>query len=123
MPDILGQIICPIYGDITMDVARELAAQRQQDEAETLAGAHARQALIAAEAGQHGRTFKSGHQIAQIDARVHDYWRRREGKDFWRHELKFMLKRHPELRVESKPENPTVRVERKVGAKRGRWAA
>ena len=123
MPDILGKIICPIHGDITMDVARELAAQRQDDDAATAAMADSRQRTIASVAGQNGRIFRGGHQIAQIDARVHDYWRRREGKDFWRHELKYMLKRHPELRVEAKPDNPTIRVERKVTGKRGRWAA
>jgi len=75
--------------------------------------------------------FKGGHQVAQIDARVHAYWRRREGPDFWRNELKFMLKRHPELRVISRSATPTIRVERKlestprlpVRGKRGRWAA
>lgn len=131
MADILGKIIHPEFGDITMDVARELAALRQEDDAQIASEAEARQALIASTAGQEGRVFKSGHQVAQIDARVHDYWRRREGPQFWRNELKFMLKRHPELRVTSRSETPTVRVgwERPaapktgVHGKRGRWAA
>lgn len=131
MSDILGKIIHPEFGDITMEVAQELAAIRAQDEAEIANEAEARQTLIASTVGQEGRVFKGGHQVAQIDARVHAYWRRREGPDFWRNELKFMLKRHPELRVISRSATPTIRVERKlestprlpVRGKRGRWAA
>jgi hypothetical protein len=133
MADILGKIIHPELGDITMDVARELAAMRQADDAQIANEAEARQVAIAAAMGQEGRTFRGGHQIAQIDARVHDYWRRREGPDFWKHELGFMRKRHPELRVVSRSAKATIRVPRTLPAiapartgvfgKRGRWAA
>lgn len=129
--DFLGQIIHPELGDITMDVARELHAMTADDDAQLHSEAEARQALIAAAAGQEGRTFKGGHMIAQIDAQVHDYWRRREGADFWKHELRFMQKRHPELRFVSRSANASiVRPDftpapppRPVTGKRGRWAA
>lgn len=125
-----GRFFHPQTGeDITEDVARELVRQTQEDDLELHATAAARQAQIAAafRDGQ-ARTFRHGHMTAQIDARVHDYWRRREGHDFWKHELKYMLKRHPELRVEARSEKPSVLVTHKVPSRpvrgrRGRWAS
>lgn len=124
--DILGKIIHPELGDITMDVARELHSMTAADDARLHSEAEARQALISASAGQEGRTFKGGHMVAQIDARVYDYWRRREGKDFWKSELKFMQKRHPELRFTARSENASILVPasaKRITGKRGRWAA
>ncbi len=125
----LGKFYHPETGeDITEDVARELLRMTEEDDRELFATAAARQARIAsAFRDGEARTFKHGHMTAQIDARVHDYWRRREGPDFWKHELKYMLKRHPELRVEARAEKPSVLITQKVPSgvrgRRGRWAA
>jgi hypothetical protein len=68
---------------------------------------------------------------ANIDGRIYDYWRRKQGKDFWKHEMDYMLKRHPEFRVQCRPDNPTVRVDGLKGtalaatprsSRGGRWA-
>ena len=61
---------------------------------------------------------------AQIDARVHDYWRRREGAGFWKSELKAMLRRHPELAVKAQSDQSRVSFAAPTTAPRrgGRWA-
>jgi broad specificity phosphatase PhoE len=87
--------------------------------------AQKRQQHIARVCGQESRIGQNGLRlVAQIDETVFNYWEQREGPEFWKHELKYMLKRHPELAVKAKSETlklgytgqPRVRG-------RGRWAA
>lgn len=105
------RIVHPELGDITEDVARELAAETHRDDLRLAAEAEARQALLAASAPGEARVTPGFALKARIDPQVHAYWLRREGPGFWKHELDFMLKRHPELRVRARPDNPTVLVD------------
>lgn len=112
--------------DITEDVLRELQAIVDQDDAVLFATAEARQKKIAA-AFRDGdpRTFKTGHMVAQIDARIVDWWRRHKGREFWQHELKWFLKQHPECAVVARSERPTVRLTHlpPSSGRGGRWRA
>ena len=103
------RIVHPEFGDMTADVAAELALMRQEEERRAFEQAAARQRRIAA-SGQEAGTLKCGHMVAQIDASVFDYWQRREGRGFWadKSNLRYMLKRHPELRVNSKSRRATI---------------
>lgn len=115
----------PEFGDMTEDVARELAAMRREAEDVAYLEATRRQRMLAA-SGRESVQHKSGLRlVAQIDESVFSYWEAREGREFWRHELPYMLRRHPELAV--KPVNPNpvfgYRGPHRVRGKRGRWAA
>jgi hypothetical protein len=114
----------PDYGDMTEDVARELATMTAHDDAITAATADARQAQILAATPGPARITPGFALKAQIDARVHDYWRRREGTGFWKHELKNMLRRHPELAVKAQSDQARVSFATPTTAPRrgGRWA-
>lgn len=124
------RIIHPEYGDMTEDVARELAVMNQAAADEAFAQAQANQVKIAKLCGRESRIGKDGLRlVAQIDADVFGYWEMREGRDFWKHELKFMSKRHPEIAVNPRSENPTIvnpgipaLARSGVRGKRGRWA-
>lgn len=138
MPTIAGarvkpdwRIVHPDHGDITEDVARELARVEHEDNEKLFREATARQAMIARENERGGRLTKGFALKANIDGRIYDYWRKREGKDFWKHEMPNMLKRHPEFAVRCRPDNPTLRVDgfkdtplARTSAPRrgGRWA-
>lgn len=121
------QFIDPVHGDITEDVAMELARMTAEDDEQLFRDAAGYQRCIAETfRPTEARTFKCGHMVAQIDGRVYDYWRRREGKDFWKHERKNFLKKHPECAVIARSEKTTVMVDKpvyRVTGKRGRWAA
>lgn len=125
----------PIYGDMTEDVARELQALNREAEERAYIEAGARQKLIARTCGRESRVMKGDggmRLIAQIDEDVYNYWEQREGREFWTEggELNKMLKKHPELAVTPKIENPSIRVgfgaapAKRVLSKRGRgrWA-
>lgn len=105
------RVVHPDYGDITEDVCRELAEIERQDDEQLFAEAAARQAILAADNHKGARLTRDFALKANIDGRIWDYWRRREGKDFWKHELGFMMKRHPELRLNYVPDHPTVLVD------------
>lgn len=118
----------PDFGDMTEDVARELAALRDVRNLEDVLDAGSRQEHIAATCGTEMTYGKGGvRQLAQIDEKVFNYWEAREGRDFWKHELNWMLKRHPEMAVRARSANPTISLRTKpqyaVTGKRGRWAA
>lgn len=114
----------PDYGDLTEDVARELALLRHQRADEEYLAAERRQRLIARECGQESRVMKDGMRlVAHIDESVFNYWEAREGREFWKHEMDFMLKRHPELGVKPVNPNPVFGYRGPVRGKRGRWAA
>lgn len=90
------------FGDITEDVARELAALNRADQEKLIAGeAEARQTLIARAAGTETHGFKHGRQTGQVDAKVVAHWERRYGSDFWRDKSNrdWFFKRHPECAV------------------------
>lgn len=113
------RVIHPEFGDMTADVARELTLLNEAADAQAFADATRRQRLIAAQCGQESRHSKGGVRlVAQIDQDIYNYWEQREGRQFWTSELAFMMKRHPEIAVHSKPDNLTVGYR----AKRGRWA-
>jgi hypothetical protein len=124
------RVIDPHYGDITEDVARELAILNKQQADLDYLVAGENQAKIARVCGQESRIGKGGLRlVAQVDAGVFSYWEAREGRDFWRHELKYMSKRHPEIAVRPRFENPTIsnpglpgQTHARVRGKRGRWA-
>lgn len=98
------KIIDPVYGDMTADVAAELVLMEQEQEARDFAEAAARQKHIAATCGTEGSVFACGHQVAQIDAYVYNYWERREGRGFWKDkgERERFLKKNPECRVRAR---------------------
>jgi len=98
------KIIDPVYGDMTADVAAELVLMEQEQEARDFAEAAARQKHIAATYGTEGSTFGCGHQVAQIDEYVYNYWERREGRGFWKDkgERERFLKKNPECRVRAR---------------------
>jgi hypothetical protein len=123
----------PDYGDMTAEVARELQAMNQQQDDQVYLEADARQRTIARVAGREAVHGRGGMRlVAQIDESVYNYWELREGREFWKHEISFMLKRHPELAVKSMASAPTIGFGGTAGqaaartgvrGKRGRWAA
>jgi len=135
MPDM--RIVHPDFGDITEDVARELALLREQRNLEDVLAAGERQELIARTCGTESAIGKHGMRlVAQIDETVFNYWEGREGPEFWTHELGYMTKRHPEIAMRPRSEkttitnawetpnsnNQTPKTNRGVKGKRGRWA-
>lgn len=115
------RVFHPKFGEITEDVAREMAAMTAYDDEILFATADARQAQILAAQPGPARITPGFALKAQIDPRVHDYWRRREGAGFWKHELKNMIRRHPELGV--KAVSDQSRVSFATAPRRGgRWA-
>jgi len=120
------QVHHPDYGDMTAEVAAELQKLNQSSDERAYAEATRRQRHIAHVCGQESLTMKGGMRlVAQIDESVFGYWEAREGREFWKHELPFMLKRHPELAVKAVNPNPQFGYTGKPGVrgKRGRWAA
>jgi hypothetical protein len=125
------KVIDPEFGDLTADVAAELELMNREQEARDFAEAAARQRHIAATMGTEAHTMQHGHQVAQIDAYVYEYWRRREGKEFWTDKAsrEAFLKKHPECRVRARSARtivngaslPPAAQPRITG--RGRWAA
>lgn len=110
MPDM--RIVHPEYGDISEDVARELAALRHQAHDVACLEAERRQRKIAAAQRESRIDRKTGMRlVAQIDEDVFNYWESREGAEFWKHELPFMMKRHPEIAVKPVSDRPTVLVD------------
>lgn len=103
------KIIVEGYGDMTVEVAAELALLRQEENARLLRQAASRQRRIAAASREAGN-LACGHLVAQIDAPIYDYWQRREGRGFWsdKSNLKYMLKRHPELAVRSRSRRASI---------------
>ena len=116
----------PEYGDLTEDVARELALLRQEEHARLYRNAARQQAaLVRARPGEAVR-HDTYRLKAELDPQVHAYWRMREGPGFWKHELDWFLKRHPECAVPTVAAAPAVRVDGLRGrprlGRRGRWA-
>lgn len=105
------KIIVEGYGDMTADVAAELALLRIEERDRLVNQAAARQRHIARATGT-ARTMQEGHLVAQIDADVFNYWEQREGRGFWadKSNRKHMLKRHPELAVHAKSARTTITV-------------
>jgi len=109
------KIIVEGYGDMTADVAAELALLRIEEQNRVVREAAAQQARIA-RAGNEARHLPCGFLSAQIDEDVFNYWERREGRGFWadKSNLRYMKKRHPEIAVRSRAGKTTIRVEQKL---------
>lgn len=124
------RVIHPEHGDITEDVAREMAQLRREDNERLVRDAARLQSRIAA--GRPGdAVVHNGFALkAEIHPAIYSYWRMREGKGFWASELKSFLKKHPECRVKARSANPTILVpdmgaipsRRGPTGRRGRWA-
>jgi hypothetical protein len=107
MPDM--RIVHPEYGDLTEDVARELNKLNQAEAERIYREAQPRQRRIAGACGQEAVINPGGLRlVAQIDETVFNYRETREGPEFWKHALPFMLKRHPELAVRARPARTSV---------------
>jgi hypothetical protein len=100
------------YGDMTEDVARELAAMRQADTDRVATHCAARQALIAREA-EGATTFDGGEVVASIDEGIYQHWVDRYGAQFFREKgnREYFLRQHPECRVRARAASPSVRVD------------
>lgn len=105
------RVIHPDHGDITEDVARELANLRREEHEQLVRNAAQQQAAIVQARPGQAYIKRSFALKAEIDPQVHAYWRMREGPGFWKNELDWFLKKNPECRVKSVAENPTVRVD------------
>lgn len=125
------RVIHPEYGDITEDVARELAAERKRDHERLVREAERMQAEIARSLPGDAVTRPDFALKAAIHPAIHAHWRMKHGRGFWKHEMDWFLKKNPQCRVRSRPANPTVVVPdlsdlgpRRSGptGKRGRWA-
>lgn len=99
------------YGDMTEDVARELAAMRMEEVDRLAATAARRQAFLAREVGDVTH-FDGGCVVGQVDEAVYQHWIDRYGAAFWadKGNRNYFLKRHPECRVRSRARNTTVLV-------------
>lgn len=96
------------YGDMTEDVAMELAKMRHEEEQELASGvALARQQHIAKETGAeiHGAGKHGLRVAAQIDGRIVAYWERRYGRAFFtdKSNMAWFIKRHPDCGVKYIP--------------------
>lgn len=119
----------PDFGDMTEDVARALAQLRREDHERLVREAEQRQrAIVQARPGE-AVMHKEFAVAAEIDPAVVSHWRMRYGPGFWKHELKWFLKKNPQCAVKSRPLNPTVVVpempatlRKGPSARRGRWA-
>lgn len=100
------------YGDMTEDVALELAKMRQAELDELHHGAAlARQMHIAKETGAETHGFKQGRGlVAQVDARIVAAWEARYGREFWtdKSNRAEFLRKHPECAVKY-IRKPTIR--------------
>lgn len=129
------RVVHPEYGDITEDVARELAAIRRADHEQLVRDADRWQAqIIAARPGE--AVVQKGFALkAEIHPAIVSHWRMRYGAGFWKHELDWFLKKNPKCRVKNRSAKPTIvvpalslsngpAVTARVGpvGRRGRWA-
>lgn len=105
------RIVVPGYGDMTEDVARELAEMKREDNARVAAKAAQRQAYLAREFGE-TTNLSFGEVVGQVDEGVYQHWIDRYGPKFWHDKSNrgWFLKQHPECRVKSKSARLTVRV-------------
>lgn len=122
------KIVLPYYGDMSTDVAIELAALRNEEHARDMALAAARQAKIAKHNNREAPLMTHGQLVAQVDEAVFADWERREGKGFFadKSSRRGFLKRFPECAVKGVSRNPSIIVPDKSGIasprRGGRWA-
>lgn len=101
------------YGDMTEDVARELAILKREEIDRIAAKAQQRQNFLAREFGE-TQTMSFGEVVGQIDEGVYQHWIDRYGVKFWQDKSNrdWFLKKHPECRVRARSARTTVVVER-----------
>lgn len=99
------------YGDMTEDVARELAKMRLEDVDRVATVAARRQAFLAREIGD-VEHFNGGCVVGQVDEAVYQHWVDRYGAAFFtdKSNRAYFLKRHPECRVRSRARNTAVLI-------------
>jgi len=99
------------YGDMSADVAAELALIRKADLDRVAAKCDARQRYLARECGE-AVMLKNGALVGQIDEGVFQHYVDRYGPKFWsdKSNRDWFLKRHPECRVKSVARNLAVRI-------------
>lgn len=115
------RIEIPGYGDMTADVAIELANLRREEHARDVALAATRQAHIAKVCGREAPLMEHGQLVAQIESATFTDWERREGKGFFgnKSNIRGFLKRFPECAVKGIPRKPSLRMP----GRGGRWAS
>lgn len=123
------RVLSEEYGDITEDVAREMAAVRMEEFDRDMAQADARQAALWQSTQGEGRVAKFGAIKAQIDPFVFAHWEQRYGHGFFgeKGNLEWFLKKCPAARVKARSDRLTVQGVSMPGrtgvrGRRGRWA-
>lgn len=132
------KIVVEGYGDMTDEVAIELAKLRKAEHERDVAMAARRQAHIAKVCGTEAPLMQHGQLVAQIDGAVFADWERREGRGFFgdKSNRRWFLKKFPECRVRGIPKNARIVVPDKsnivvlevkgapkLGQRGGRWAS
>lgn len=125
------RVIHPEYGDMTEEVAQAMAEIRREDNERLVRDAERLQAEIAAARPGRAVINKAFALKAEIHPAIHAYWRMREGPGFWKNEMDWFLKRHPQVRVPLQsaapkivvPDLPAKPLRHGPVGKRGRWAA
>ncbi len=106
-----GRVFVEDYGDMTADVAAELALLRKADLDRVALKCDARQRYLARECSE-ATHFDGGALVGQVDEGVYQHWVDRYGPKFFtdKSNRRWFLKKHPECRVKSTARHLTVRV-------------
>lgn len=107
-PDL--RVIHPEYGDMTEDVARAMAEIRAEDHAKLIRDAERMQAAITAARPGDAYIQKNFALKAEIHPAIFAHWRMKHGKEFWKHEMDWFLKKNPQCRVRSRSQKTTLNL-------------
>ena len=108
--DPFGKVEVEGYGDMTEDVARELARIRTDDLDNVALKCDARQRFLAREHGE-ANFFDGGALVGQVDEAVYQHYVDRYGPEFFsdKSNRHWFLKKYPECKVKSTAVSTTVR--------------
>lgn len=100
------------YGDMTEDVARELAKLRQEEHQRDVYFAAQRQAHINRVTGREAPLLEHGQLVASIDQSVFSHWEAKEGRGFFgdKSSRRAWLKKFPECAVKGIPRKLSLLV-------------
>src|SRR5882724_6659016 len=106
-----GKIFVEGYGDMTADVAIELAAIRKADLDRVAMKCDKRQRYLARECAE-ATFFDGGQLVGQVDEAVFQHWVDRYGQKFFsdKSNRNWFLKKHPECKVKSTAKNLSLLV-------------